>query len=337
MWNFGKNWLVPNLLSSFACAIPGIMAARTIGDRRDRIATIAVAPLMSCSARLPVYVLFIGAFIPDRQLLGGWIGLQGLTLLAMYLVGVVVAIPIAWILKKTALAGGTPALLLELPSYKWPDPGTVALRVYHSARAFVVRAGTIIFAATVVIWALAYFPRSAAVIDSHERERQALVELVNDKRASVAALGELESRKAARLLETSYLGQLGHFIAPAVRPLGWDWRIGMATIASFPAREGIISGLGTIYSLGGEQDEESGDLRDALTASTWPDGRPLITIPVALSVMVFFALCAQCASTLAVIQRESSWKWAAFTFAYMTALAYVGAYVTYRVADGVIG
>ncbi|MDP7571702.1 MAG: ferrous iron transporter B [Myxococcota bacterium] len=164
------------LLSSFACAVPGIMAARTIGDRRDRISTILVAPLMSCSARLPVYVLFIAAFIPDRPVIGGWLGLQALTLLAMYSVGTILAVPVAWILKSTLLRGETPPFLLELPTYKWPDPATVALRVYHSGRAFVVRAGSIILAATVVMWALAYFPRSQDVIDLHQEARSRLAQ-----------------------------------------------------------------------------------------------------------------------------------------------------------------
>ena len=322
------------LLSSFACAVPGIMATRTIGDRRDRFATIAVAPLMSCSARLPVYVLFIAAFIPDQPVLGSWIGLQGLTLLCMYFIGVFVAIPIAWLLKKTVLSGEAPSLLLELPSYKWPDPRTIALRVYHSSRAFVVRAGTIIFAATIVMWALAYFPRSTTVLEKYE-QRRSHVTATAEVGERQAQLDNLERLRAAELLETSYLGQMGHFVAPAVRPLGWDWRIGMAAIASFPAREVIISVLGTIYSLGGDQDEGSADLRGALRESTWPDGTPVFSVPVALSIMVFFALCAQCMSTLAVIQRETgSWHWAAFTFGYMTALAYVGALVTYRVAGG---
>ena len=322
------------LLSSFACAVPGIMAARTIGDRRDRIATILVAPLMSCSARLPVYVIFIAAFIPDRPVIGDWLGLQGLTLLAMYSVGTVIAVPIAWLLKKTLLKGEPPPFLLELPSYKWPDPATALLRVYQSSRAFVVRAGSIIFAATIVMWALAYFPRSQAVIDRHEEARAELRSATDEGDEDfAAAMGRIDKSESADLLETSLLGRAGHFIEPAVRPLGWDWRIGMATIASFPAREVVISVLGTIYSMGGDQDETSSELRNALGDATYPDGTRVITVPVALSVMVFFALCAQCLSTLAVIGRETgSLAWPVFAFAYMTLLAYAGAFVTYRVA-----
>ena len=312
------------LLSSFACAVPGIMATRTIEDRRDRFATILVAPLMSCSARLPVYVLFIGAFVPDHSLLGGIIGLQALTLLAFYCLGALVAIPVAWLLKRTLLSGDPPPFLLELPSYKAPDLRTVLLRVYHSSRAFVVRAGSLILATTIAMWALAYFPRSEDVVERHQVERQAV---------APAALDDLEKRQAAELVENSYLGQAGHWVAPVVRPLGWDWRIGMAVIASFPAREVIISALGTIYSLGADEDEGSESLRATLAAATWPDGRPIYTLPVALSIMVFFALCAQCLSTLVVIKKETgSYGWSLLSFSYMTALAYVGALATYQVS-----
>ena len=311
------------LLSSFACAVPGIMAARTIEDRRDRFATILVAPLMSCSARLPVYVLFIGTFVPDRPLLGGIIGLQALTLFAFYCLGALVAIPVAWLLKRTLLKGDPPPFLLELPSYKTPDLRTVLLRVYHSGRAFVVRAGSIILATTIIMWALAYFPRSEAVVERHQVERQAV---------APADLDALEKHQAAELVENSYLGQAGHWVAPAVRPLGWDWRIGMAVIASFPAREVIISALGTIYSLGAGEDEGSESLRTTLAAATWPDGRPIYTLAVALSIMVFFALCAQCLSTLVVIKKETgSYGWSLFSFGYMTTLAYLGALATYQV------
>ncbi len=319
----GKSFLP--LLSSFACAIPGVMATRTIEDRRDRLATMMVAPLMSCSARLPVYVLLIAAFIPERPLLGNWLGVQGLTLLAMYSVGVVVAVPVAWLLKKTLLKGDPPPFLLELPSYKWPSPQTVGLRVYHNSKAFVLRAGSIIMATTIVMWALAYFPRPQEIIDQFETQRTAIEE------SAPHQLEAVDQAEAAALLEASYLGRAGRAVEPLVRPLGWDWRIGMATLASFPAREIIISVLGTIYSLGGEHDEESGALRQALQNARHADGTVVFTVPVALSIMVFFALCAQCMSTLAVIQRETqSWRWPAFTFAYMTALAYVGSWATFQ-------
>jgi ferrous iron transport protein B len=320
------------LLSSFACAVPGIMAARTIEDRRDRFATILVAPLMSCSARLPVYTIFIGAFVPDRTLLGGWFGLQGLTLFAMYSVGALVAIPTAFLLKRTILKGGSAPFILEFPSYKFPDFRTVILRVFVSCKSFLERAGTIILAAAVVMWALAYFPRPAEVVSEYET-RMNSVRLSSNPAVVEYDLAILEAEMASELLNRSYLGKTGHFIEPVVRPLGWDWRIGMAALASFPAREILVATLGTIYSLG-EVEESSEDLRQAMRNATWEDGRKVFSIPVALSVMVFFALCAQCTATLAVIQRETqSWRWAVFAFSYMTIFAYLGAFVVYQVTS----
>lgn len=319
----GKSFIP--MLSSFACAVPGVMATRTIDDRKDRIATMLVAPLMSCSARLPVYTVFIAAFIPNTTWAG--LGLQGLTLFSMYGLGIIVAIPIAWIVKKTLLKGETTPFILELPSYKIPDARTVLMRVYQSAKHFLERAGTLILAATIVMWALAYFPRSEALLAEQDQARETLV----SQGASQEELDNLEAKLAGDLIEQSYLGRMGKAIEPAVKPLGWDWRIGMATLASFPAREVIVAVLGTIYSLG-DVDEGSASLREALQNAQWSDGSRVFSIPVALSIMVFFALCAQCVSTLAVIQRETqSWRWPLVSFGYMTGLAYVCAFLTYRI------
>ena len=326
----GKSFIP--LLSSFACAVPGIMATRTIEDRRDRFTTILVAPLMSCSARLPVYTILIAAFIPDRGILGGWIGLQGLTMFALYSLGTIVAILIAWILKKTLLKGEAPPFVLELPSYKVPNARTVGLRVYMGAKTFLVDAGTIIMAVAVVMWATAYFPRPETLLATYSAEQVGLEQNLTGESLE-EALTTLEGKKAGALLEQSFLGRAGHFIEPTVKPLGWDWRIGMAVIASFPAREIIVATLGTVYSLG-EVDESSHSLQDALRSATWPDGRPIYSIPVALSIMVFFALCAQCMATLATIRKETgAWTWPALTFAYMTTLAYLGALITYHLTS----
>ncbi|MCZ2399530.1 MAG: ferrous iron transport protein B [Phycisphaerae bacterium] len=308
--------LIP-LLSSFACAVPAIMGARVIADRRERFLTIMIAPFMSCSARLPVYVLMIAAFVPERGVLGGWVGLQGLVMLAMYLVGVVVAIPVAWLLKRTVLAGPASGFVLELPSYKVPGLRAMWQRMYFAARSFIIRAGSVILVVNLVVWALAYFPRDARVAERLSQQ------------AAAEGWGEaqLESALAGAWLRESYLGRAGHAIEPVLAPLGWDWRIGVGVIASFPAREVIVATLGTVFNLGAGEDETSEPLRDALSAARWPDGRPLFTLPVALSIMVFFALCAQCASTLAVIARETgSWGWAALSFFSMTTIAYFAAW-----------
>lgn len=322
----GKSFLP--LMSSFACAVPGVMATRVIENPRDRLATIFVAPFMSCSARLPVYLLLITAFVPATAVIGGLVSLRGLVLLAMYLVGVFVAIPTAWLLKRTVLRGESSPLVLELPEYKWPDWRVIGLRVYEACKAFVIRAGTLIFAASIVIWAAGYLPGD----HSRQHELQTLIETAESDSAQLAIWQTELQGESGRLLEESFLGQLGHVIEPAVKPLGWDWRIGVGAIASFPAREVIIATLGTVYSLGGDVDEENEGLMDALRASTWPDGTPVYNIPVALSIMVFFALCAQCVSTLLVMKRETnSWRWPIFSFVYMTTLAYFGAMLTYQI------
>lgn len=330
----GKSF-VP-LMSSFACAIPGVMATRVIENRRDRMTTILVAPLMSCSARQPVYALLIAGFIPALTWWHGWLDLRALVLFGMTSLGAIVAVPIAWLLKKTLFKGETPPFVMELPSYKWPSPRLVFHRVYEQAKAFVLRAGTLIFATSIVIWGMGYFPGNRSELlqlQSQIETIEARTDLDPAERAEeVAPLQERENQLRAELLEQSLLGRLGHIIEPVVKPLGWDWKIGVGVIASFPAREVIVSTMGTIYSLGGVDDPDDTGLQAAVQSATWPDGRKVYNIPVALSIMVFFALCAQCASTLMVIKRETnSWFWPAFTFAYMTVLAYAGAWVTYQV------
>ncbi|QDU97561.1 ferrous iron transport protein B [Lignipirellula cremea] len=368
----GKSFIP--LLSSFACAIPGVMAARVIENRRDRLVTILVAPLMSCSARLPVYALLIAAFIPDWRV-------QGLTMLAMYLVGIVAAVLVAWTLKSTILRGETPPFVMELPGYKIPSIATVLSRVADRGLAFLYRAGTLILAVSILVWLVSYFPRSAeteqSVRDAHAAQLAQLQAETEALRPAAEAAAKAEESKAEEskatpakaadgeeaaatdpailalqeketqlaeleshidgevngaLLRESYLGQAGKWVEPIVRPLGWDWRIGCAAIASFPAREVIVGTLGVIYNLGDDNDEESAPLQQALKDAKWPDGRPVYTLPVALSIMVFFALCAQCGATLAVIKRETnSWGWPIFTFVYMTGLAYIAALATYQI------
>ena len=316
------------LLSSFACAVPGIMSARTIENQRDRIATILIAPLMSCSARLPVYVLLISAFIP-AQTVWGIVGLQGLTLFGMYMIGLIVAPPIAFLLKRTILSGEPVPFLLELPPFKMPAWRVVVFRMYDRSLAFLRRAGTIILATTILVWALSYYPYSDQITQEFATRRAT---------ASAGETHSLAVEEAGERLRHSYLGQAGRAIEPIVQPLGWDWKIGMATLASFPAREVIIAALGTIYNLGSEQDEGSLELRDAMRAERWPDGRPVYTPLVALSVMVFFALCCQCGATLATIKRETnSWGYPVFTFVYMTSLAYLASFSVYQIGSRLPG
>lgn len=316
------------LLSSFACAVPGIMSARAVENRRDRLTTILIAPLMSCSARLPVYVLFISAFVPAYTY-GGIIGLQGLTLFGLYMIGLIVAPLVAFVLKRTALRGPAVPFLLELPPYKIPSWRVVFFRMYDRSWAFIRRAGTIILATAILIWALSYYPRSADVTAKYEALKA---------QAAPSEIVHLEAEEAGEQLRGSFLGRAGQAIEPIVRPLGWDWKIGMAAIASFPAREVVIAALGTIYNLGSGESETSSELRDAMRAQRWPDGSPVYTPAVALSVMVFFALCCQCAATLATMRRETgSWTYPAVAFVYMTTLAYIGAFAVYQIGSRIFG
>jgi ferrous iron transport protein B len=322
----GKSFIP--LLSSMACAVPGIMATRVIENRRDRLVTIVVAPLMSCSARLPVYLLLIGTFLTIGQ--PWWV--PGFTMFAMYAIGLVTAPIVALLIRRTFLRGEAPVFVMEMPTYKWPSIRTVVRRMLEAGWAFLRRAGTLILAATIVVWALLYFPRTAPDGVPYET-RVAEAEANEDDDRANAIRGEWQRQ--------SWLGRSGRAIAPAVRPLGWDWRLGMAAIASFPAREVIVGTLGIIYNQGDVSAEEIREspqvaetsLGRALSDATWDDDptRKVFTIPAALSVMVFFALCCQCVSTLAVIRRETrSWRWPVFAFTYMTFLAYAGAMIVYQ-------
>jgi len=322
----GKSFIP--LLSSFGCAIPGIMATRTIENWRDRLITMLVAPLMSCSARLPVYVLLIAAFVPATGYLGGLIGLQALVMFLMYVVGVVVAMGMAWLLRKTILKGETPPFVMELPDYKVPSLKNAFKRMWEQAWAFVVRAGTLIFAVSIVVWALSYFPHSGKI---EQDIRDSFASVVTENSESLEL--KIENQVEAAYLQQSYLASMGRVFEPVVRPLGWDWKVASAVVASFPAREVVVGTLGVLYNVGGDADENSESLRDRLKNATW-DGtdRKVFNLPMALGLLVFFALCAQCVSTLAIMVRETGgYRWPVFTFVYMTVLAYIGALVTYQV------
>jgi ferrous iron transport protein B len=238
-------------------------------------------------------------------------------------------------LKKTAVKGEPAPFLLELPGYMIPNWRTLFLRIYQRAGQFVWRAGTIILAMAVVVWALSYFPHSDEVGKTYAAKRAALIEApaTATPPAAASALAALDQEERGEYLRKSYFGVLGHKLEPVFKPLGWDWRISCAVLASFPAREVVVSTLGTLFNAGGEDDEEARNLPAALQNATWPDGRrPLFNLPVALALMVFFALCSQCGATLAVIKRETnSWRWPIFSFTYMTVLAYLAALAVYQV------
>jgi len=308
------------LLSSFACAIPGIMAARVMPDVRSRLATILVAPLMSCSARLPVYLLLIGTFIAPKY---GPVW-AGIALFGMHLLGLVVAIPIVWFLNRKVFKGSRLPFLLELPPYQWPKWRDVWLAMYFRGKVFVKTAGTVIVMMSILIWALSYFPRSNEAKARYEQQFTAQWTQQGQKPEGKDFENARDKKVTEQQLANSYLGRFGKTLEPVFTPAGFDWRITTAILSAFPARETVVPSLGIIFNLGGDVEEGDVDLRKAVSEAQWPDGRPLFTAWTAVSLMVFFALCCQCMSTLATIRRETnSWKWPVFAFSYMTILAYI--------------
>jgi ferrous iron transport protein B len=317
------------MLSSFACAVPAIMATRVIPDRRDRIATILAAPFMTCSARLPIYALLIAAFVPEQSV--GWFNLQGLVLLGLYLLGIAGGLTTAWILKRSALRGPKPQFALALPEFRWPNLQTVLIKLLDRARIFLKRAGTVIFTVAIIVWGLAYFPRSPEVHANLESAiQQAKAAHTGDQLES--EIQSLRNTAAADQLAQSYLGRAGRFVEPVFKPLGWDWRVSAAVIAGFPAREVVVAVMGTIYAVGEEATESS--LVEKLRSATWPDGRSIFTVPMVLGLLLFYAWCLQCVATIATIRRETnSWRWPVFAWTYMTIIGYVGAFLIYQLGS----
>jgi ferrous iron transport protein B len=353
----GKSFIP--MLSSFACAIPGIMATRTIESPKDRLATILVAPLMSCSARLPVYTLLIGACIPGMNFLGIF-NLRGLTMLAMYLLGIVGAMGMAWVFKRSILKGEPPMLIMELAPYKRPLVSVVLRHMWDRSRMFLKRAGTVILGINIILWFLATYPKSTEINAKFETQRLAAAQAVLPdvsainlgqkldalrtkftadqavtnvaEAALVETLGGLDHAKAGELLRYSFAGRMGLAIEPLIKPLGYDWKIGIGIIGSFAAREVFVSTMSTVYNLGGDDSEEGmSTLEDTLKSQTRPDGTVVYTPLLAVSLMVFYVFALQCVSTVAVVRRETnSWKWPLFQWAYMLVLAWGLAFVTYQ-------
>jgi ferrous iron transport protein B len=312
------------LLSSFACAIPGIMATRTIDNRRDRFTTIMIAPFMSCSARLPVYALLIGAFIPNI-----WVGpvtLPGITLFSMYFLGIVAAVTVAWILKRTVLKGGKPLYVMELPPYRMPSWRSVLLTVKERSLLFVRKAGTVILAVSVVLWFLASYPRGGPQVRSLEHGIAAA-----ESAGDAAHAKHLQHELAGVTLEHSFAGQVGRFLEPSIAPLGFDWRIGIGLVTSLAAREVMVSTMATVFNLGNAGEDVTPlreQLRNAVDVRT---GKKAYSPLVGISLMVFFVLACQCMSTVAVVRRETnSWGWPLFMLVMMNALAWIASFVVFQ-------
>jgi ferrous iron transport protein B len=326
----GKSFIP--MLSSFACAIPGIMATRTIESPKDRLVTILVAPLMSCSARLPVYTLLIAACIPNITVLG-FLKLAGLTMLAMYLLGIVVALFMAWLFKKTLLRGEPPLLIMELPPYKRPLLRVVLRHMWERSKLFLRRAGTVILGINILLWFLATYPRSAATEKDFAARRAAVTQGTDAAGNSQAQLDALDNEEAGAKLRNSFAGYLGRMIEPAIAPLGFDWKMGIGLISSFAAREVFVSTMSTVYNVG-KYDRSQGSstsLVQTLKAQRHEDGTPVYTTLTAVTLMVFYVFALQCVSTVAVVRRETnSWRWPVFQWAYMGVLAWGLAFLTYH-------
>ncbi len=316
------------LLSGFACAIPAVMATRTIERRRDRLVTMLALPLMSCSARLPVYILVVGTVFAGATL--WWFSAGAVVLFAMYTLSVVVTLTAASVIRRTILPGPAPTFLLEMPPYRWPSAQILWLNAWRRLRIFLVDAGTIILAMTVLLWVLLSFPKSDEITAHYVLERATVEQADLPPEKEVAAVAALNAQEASAQLEHSIGGRFGHAIEPALRPIGFDWQIGVGIIGAFAAREVFISTLGIVFGIG-ETDEGSKPLRQALREARHADGTPVMTPLSGVSLMVFFLLACQCMSTIAVVRRESgSWKWPAFMFAYMTLLAYTASFLVYQ-------
>ena len=338
------------MLSSFACAIPGVMATRTIESRNERLATILVAPFMSCSARLPVYGLLIGAFFGTAMFAGTPYGpyiwlIQGGIMLACYVLGIIAAVVTAYGCKLFLGKAAITPFILELPTYKFPQPGEVVRQVWSNTAKFLTKAGTIIFCLSIVLWAMAYFPRlpNDKILEVTNRHNAA--PLVIPANATVEQEAEIRNARASEIdfavagaqLEYSISGRIGHAIEPVIAPLGYDWKIGVGLIAAFAAREVFVSNLAVVYSVG-DVDEDATPLEDAIRADTYDNGKPVWTPMVAVSLLVWFVLAMQCISTTAVVRRETGgWSWPLFQLVYMNVVAYVAALIVYQVGSRIWG
>jgi ferrous iron transport protein B len=324
MRKFGLNGksVVP-LISGAACAVPAIMATRNIGNWKDRLITIFVTPLISCSARIPIYTILIALVVPEKKLFGmDFLNLQGFALMALYLLGFAAALLSAWVMKLVLRTKEKSYFIMELPTYKMPRWDHVGLTILEKVKAFVWEAGKIIVAISIVLWVLASYGPGDQIQQAEARARQENTSL---------SPSELDNLIASEKLEASYAGHFGKFIEPVIKPLGYDWKIGIALITSFAAREVFVGTMSTIYSLGSETDDDStikNRMRSEINPAT---GEAMYTPALAFSLLIFYAFAMQCMSTLAVVHRETkSWRWPLIQLVYMTSLAYISAFLVYN-------
>ena len=317
----GKS--VMPMISGFACAIPAIMSARNIENRKERLLTILITPLMSCSARLPVYTMLIALVIPRKEVLGIF-SLQGLVMMGLYMLGLVMAMVVSYVAKWFIKLKEKSFFILELPIYRGPRWNNVVVTMINKAKTFVVDAGKVIMVISLILWALSSFgpPRRSQVAADYDRQM----------RAHPDQAANLQKEKQAALLENSYAGALGKVVAPVIHPLGYDWKIGIALITSFAAREVFVGTMATLYSVEGGKDADQQTLRQRMQSARREDGSPVYTLASGVSLMIFYVLAMQCMSTLAVVRRETrSWKWPAIQLVYMTGLAYVMSLIAFQI------
>jgi len=318
----GKS--VMPMISGFACAVPAIMSARNIENRKERLLTIMITPLMSCSARLPVYTILIALVIPKQSVLGV-LSLQGLVMMGLYLLGLVMAMLVAYVMKLFIRLEEKSFFILELPVYRSPRWKNVFITMIEKAKIFVVDAGKVIMVISLLLWALSSFGPPEAREQVRTSYDRAIAEYPEKT-------DELRAVRDAALLENSYAGIAGHVIEPVIRPLGYDWKIGIALITSFAAREVFVGTMATLYSVGDQDSDDNQTLRQKMNAAVKPDGSKVYTLATGVSLMIFYVLAMQCMSTLAVVKRETgSWKWAVIQFVYMTALAYLLSWAAYAI------
>jgi ferrous iron transport protein B len=317
----GKS--VMPMISGLACAVPAIMSARNIENKKERLLTIMCTPLMSCSARLPVYTVLIALIIPNK-IFFGFISLQGMVMMLMYLMGTVMALVSAYVMKFFIKSTEKSFFILELPIYREPRWKNVLSTMIEKAKIFVVDAGKVIMVISLLLWGLSSYgpPKRMRSIS----EKYTALEIQDP-----AGIKNLAKLKRTELLQNSYAGILGKTIQPLIRPLGYDWKIGIALITSFAAREVFVGTMATLYSVGDDKDENNATLRQKMTAARWPDGRKVYTLAAGLSLLIFYVLAMQCMSTLAVVKRETkSWKWPIIMLTYMTGLAYIMSFITFN-------
>jgi ferrous iron transport protein B len=317
----GKS--VMPMISGFACAVPAIMSARNIENKKERLLTILITPLMSCSARLPVYTILIGLVIP-KELVFGFIGLQGLVMMGLYLLGLVMALVVSYVAKWFIKSQEKSFFILELPIYRSPRWKNVVVTMVNKAKIFVFDAGKVIMVISLILWALSFYgpkERMRAVAGRYDK----LIQLnPSDETA-------LTKQKNTALLQNSYAGILGSSIEPVIRPLGYDWKIGIALITSFAAREVFVGTMATLYSVGKDEDENSLLLREKMQQAKRNDGSKVYTLATGLSLMIFYVFAMQCMSTLAIVKRETkTWKWPIIQLIYMTGLAYLMSFIAYQ-------